>query len=80
MAVAFCFANGVIRIGETCPDGALPIAVDEPLRLQEVINGLATMAWDNTIMLIPNFGLAGDDCGRVDAVLAFSERVNECLR
>jgi hypothetical protein len=80
MAVAYCWATGVIRIGETLPDGAIPLAIGDPGLLTRVVGGLATMAWDNVIMLIPGFGLAEDSDAKLDAVSRFADLVQASLQ
>ncbi|NDY56305.1 host nuclease inhibitor protein [Desulfovibrio sulfodismutans] len=80
MAVAYCFTNGVVRINETCPDGALPIASGDACQLQRAVRDLAVHAWDGVIMLVPNLALAQDDSAKVAAVLDFSRRVEQSLR
>ncbi len=55
MAIAFCWATGMIEVGDILPEGAIPLAIGDVDKLQDAINGLATLAWDNTSRLIPGF-------------------------
>ena len=80
MAVAYCWATGMIEIGEATPDGAIPLAVGDATVLHESVRGEATLAYDNATMLIPGFNLALDDDAKLDCVAAFADRLHKCLR
>jgi hypothetical protein len=50
---AYCWANGVIEIGPTLPNGALPIVKGKQTALEEAIHGLATKSHAPGEWLIP---------------------------
>jgi hypothetical protein len=76
--VAYCWASGLIEIGDTCPAGALPLAEGDAQALQAAVSGLATLAYDNKSLLIPGLALAQGDA-KLDRVMEFSGRLCACL-
>ena len=79
MSVAYCWANGTIEIGETLPEGALPIAHGESTTLLEAIQALATLAWNNCTMLVPGFLQVKTPGEQVDVVMSFAREVVKYL-
>lgn len=78
MAVAYCWATGEIQIGDIMPEGALPIAFGNMEALNDAVNGLATLAYDNSTRLVPCMFTSGNK-SRVEIVLDFSKSIQAAL-
>ena len=78
-SVAFCWRSGLIGFGNSCPEGALPIARDYDKRLRGVIDVLATHAYDGETLKVGGVATADDDGEALLAVQEFQAQVNKRL-
>ena len=71
---------GVIRIGERCPKGALPIGRRRHFfTLDGSISAVARLAYDNETLLVPGVPEAKTDDEDLNAVVTFTKAVDTRL-
>lgn len=76
---AFAFRSGVIDFGDVVPDGAIVIAKGYPRRLRLIVEKNARLAYDGVTLLVPGVPEESNDDLALDALIAFSERVEDRL-
>lgn len=79
MLTAYCDCTGKIRYGSGSSSfGAFPLAshTDDAF-LKATIEGIARRLNDNRTLVVPGFPEAGTPEARLDALIAFGERVRD---
>lgn len=74
---AYCWANGIIEVAPSMPEGALPLIRGNARKIREALEVLATHGYDGVTRLVPKSiaWCEGDMDAAVDDVLRFSKRL-----
>ncbi len=80
MAVAYVDRAGVIHIGPACHPKCLPLASGPESVLQEAIEGIARLAYDNATWLVPGIPEADDEDAAYDAAVCFERNLQARIR
>lgn len=76
--IAYCYRNGVIKVGTIRPPGTLPLFTGSLEELEKFISARARLAYDNKTMLVHGVPEAGED--EESACIAVAEWHEWCLK
>jgi len=78
--VAYCWASGLIELGETVPEGAIKLAEGPKANLKVVMDGLARHGQGRSdgTLLVPGVPEAADQHAAGDALRQFIEWAKKC--
>ena len=77
--IAYCYASGVIKFGKKVPDGTLPIVQGKNTRIRRLVEVLSRHAYDGKTFLVPGIPEAECEKERLDALQAFTNRIQASL-